>query len=254
MRGKMIRCFVLVGAVGLLSVGCSGETSTSVDPSAASETAPTAPESGTTAPEVTTTGATDESIPDDGTRPGSSECTVEITGDSEETWTFEASANRVGIATDYWFSDDAIREAVEELGGSYDEFIEKGEPLVAVLGVYCSASNDPMDPGHGVHVRATNATRATDLPMGPGNYAIVGGGTVIDDGPAGMVVADVTMIGDELYETIADSGLLAIDRWDIEGIEGSFSFTALEMFSEDQKEIGVTVQFSIACDAPPYSC
>ncbi|MCJ7781532.1 MAG: hypothetical protein MUQ27_11980 [Acidimicrobiia bacterium] len=160
----------------------------------------------------------------------------------------------MGIATDYWFSDEALREAVEELGGSYDEFVEKGEPLVSFLGIYCSESVDPMEPGQGVDVRATNATRAADLPMGPGSYAVVGGGTAMDDGPAGTMVADVTVIDDEIYETIADSGSLEITRWDIQGIEGSFSFASREMFAENPKEIEVTVQFLLVCETPPYTC
>ena len=255
MWGKTIRALALLGAIGLLSVGCSSDSSPGGETPVVSETVTTTAEYGTAAPEATTTTeATGESTPDDGAQPGSSECTVVITGDHEETWVFESGANSVGIATDYWFSDDAIRGAIEELGGSYDDFVEKGEPLVAFLGIYCSASDDPMDPGHGAGVRATNATRATDLPMGPGSYPIVGDGTVIDDGAAGAVIADVTLVGDELYETVTDSGVLDIARWDIEGIEGSFSFVAREMFSSDPKEIDVAIQFSVTCEVPPYTC
>lgn len=255
MWGKTTRVLALLVVVGLLMVGCSGETGTDADTTAVSDTASGATESDTEAPEsTTTTGDTDGGSADEGAASGPGECTVVVTGDREDAWTFEGGVNRVGIATDYWFSDDAIREAVEELGGSYDEFIEKGEALVAVLGVYCSESDDPMEPGQGVDVRATNATRATDLPMGPGSYAVVGGGTVIDEGPAGTVIADVTVIEDEIYETIADSGSLEITRWDIQGIEGSFSFASREMFAEDPKEIDVTVQFSLVCETPPYTC
>ncbi|MEA2022947.1 MAG: hypothetical protein U9N79_01510, partial [Actinomycetota bacterium] len=210
---------------------------------------------GTTAPgSTTTTGATDGSNTDDGAAPGSGECTVVVTGDREDTWMFEGGVNRVGIATDYWFSDEAMQAAVEELGGSYDEFVAKGEPLVSFLSIWCSASDDPMEPGQGVDVRATNATRSADLAMGPGSYAIVGGGGVIDEGPAGTMVADVMLVEDEIYETIVDSGSLEISRWDMAGIEGSFSFVAVEMFAEDPKEIQVAVQFSLVCETPGYTC
>ena len=255
MWGKTTRGLALLGSIGLLSVGCSTDNGTGAETPDVSETVTATSESATAAPETTTTTeATDESNPDEGAQPGSSECTVVITGDHEDTWVFDSGANSVGIATDYWFSDETIREAVEELGGSYDDFVEKGEPLVAFLGIYCSASDDPMDPGHGAGLRSTDATRATDLPMGPGSYPIVGDGTVIDDGAAGAVIADVTLIGDEIYETVADSGILDIARWDIEGIEGSLSFAAREMFSSDPKEIHVAVQFSVICEAPPYTC
>lgn len=250
MRGKRVRALVLMLTIGLLTIGCSSDTGADVDPEATT----TAPMSGTEAPEATTTTGGDEDTPDAGEPAGGSECTVVITGDREETWTFDGLENRVGVATDYWFSDEAIREAVEELGGSYDEFVEKGEPLVAFLGVYCSASTDPMDPGQGVDVRATNSTRAADLPMEPGIYPIVGGGTAIDEGPGGTMVADVTVVGDEIYETVPDSGSLEITSWDIGGIEGSFSFASQEMFSENPKEIEVIVQFSLVCEAPPYTC
>lgn len=212
-------------------------------------------ESETEEPETSsTTSVADEGDPDDAAPSGNSTCTVVITGDREETWTFDDGENNAGIATDYWFSDETRREAVEELGGSYEEFVEKGDPLVAFLGVYCSESDDPMEPGQGANVRATNSTEAADLPMAPGVYPVVGGGAVIDEGPAGTVIADVAMIDDEIYETIADSGSIEVTRWDNEEIEGSFSFAALEMYSESPKEIAVTVQFSVVCQSPPYDC
>ena len=255
MSGKKARVLVLAVTVGLLGVGCSSDTSTDEATTAVSETTKATIELGTPAPEsTTTTGATDGSTADDGTAPRGGECTVVVTGDREDTWTFDAGTNRVGIATDYWFSDEALQAAVEELGGSYDEFVAKGEPLVSFLSIWCSESDDPVEPGQGVDVRATNATRAADLAMGPGSYPIAGGGGVINEGPAGTMVADVMLIEDEIYETIADSGSLEISRWDMAGIEGSFSFAALEMFVEDPKELKVAVQFSLSCETPWHTC
>jgi len=255
MWGKSVQALVLVLTVGMLASSCSSDTSEGVDADAEADAATTAIESEVDESEATTTtSATDEGDPDDAPPAGSSECTVVITGDREETWNFEAGTNNLGIATDYWFSDETQRAAVEELGGSYEEFVEKGDPLVAFLGVYCSESDDAMEPGRGANVGAADATRATDLPMAPGIYPIVGGGTVSDEAPAGTMTADLAMVDDEIYETIVDSGSLEIDRWDNEGIEGSFSFAALEMFSEDPKEIDVTIQFSVACQTPPYDC
>lgn len=200
---------------------------------------------------TTTTGAVDGSASDEGQPPGAGECTVTITGDREDAWAFEAGANRLGVATDYWFSEEAVREAIEEVGLSYDEFVESGEPLVSFLGIYCSESDDPMEPGAGVSIGATRATRAADLPMGPGSYPIIG---ETPDGPAGAMGALVSVPGEEIYETDADSGSLEITRWDTDGIEGSFSFTATEMFAEVPTEIEVAVEFSLVCETPGYTC
>lgn len=135
MWAKTVRVLALILTVGLLTVGCSSAASTNADTIAVSDTASGAPESDTAAPESTTTGDTDGGSADDGAASGRSQCTVAVTGDREDAWTFESGVNRVGIATDYWFSDEALREAVEELGGSYDEFVDKGEPLVSFLGI-----------------------------------------------------------------------------------------------------------------------
>lgn len=197
--------------------------------------------------ESTTTTSTSTSTPGAGsTVPAGGECTIVVTGEREGTWTFPQSI--YSISTDYWMSEDELRETVEFLGediagGSYDELVERGEPVITFLSVGCSNADNLIEGGTVTH---TNATLASDLPMGPGSYPIVGG--FFDaDGPASTVIGEFSLSNDEMYNTVGDSGSLEITKWDMGAIEGSFSFDAVEAFVDDPREIRVTVEFSYVC-------
>jgi hypothetical protein len=170
-----------------------------------------------TAASTTTDGS---STSDGGGQPSASndgsECTVTLAGDRDDTWTFPQAAT--SFSTDYWLSEEDLEETIEFLGaaagGTYDEIVERGDPII---------------------------------PMAPGSYPISGG--LFDaDGPAGTFIASLSVDEEVLYGTVDGSGSLEITRWDLEAIEGSFTFEVREAFAEDDpEEITVRVDFSFVC-------
>lgn len=208
-----------------------------------------------TAPATTASGEdgssapTSAAAPDDTSDPvpaAGGECTVAISGDREESWTFGQAIT--SFSTDYWLGEEELREVIEFMGeditgGSFDELTASGVPIVTFLQISCS---DPENLIQGALVTHTNATLTNDLPMGPGSYPITGG--LFDaDGPAGTMIADLSVNEDEIYGTVGGSGSLEISKWDRDSIEGSFSFAAREAFVDNAGEIEVTVSFSFVC-------
>jgi hypothetical protein len=200
-----------------------------------------------TAASTTTDGS---STSDGGGQPSASndgsECTVTLAGDRDDTWTFPQAAT--SFSTDYWFSEEDLEETIDFLGtaadGTYDEIVERGDPIITFLQISCS---DPDNLVQGALVTHTNTTVVSDIPMAPGSYPISGG--LFDaDGPAGTFIASLSVDDEVLYGTVDGSGSLEITRWDLEAIEGSFTFEVREAFAEDDpEEITVRVDFSFVC-------
>jgi hypothetical protein len=194
--------------------------------------------------EVDTSAAGGDTTP--GTGGGGGECTVTVTGDREDTWTFAQSV--YSVSTDHWMSEEELRETVAALGedvfgASYEELAARGEPVVTFLSLSCV---DPDQLLQGASVSHSNATTKADFPMGPGSYPIAGG-LLAGDIPAGTMFADFNADSDELYGTVAGSGSLEITRWDLARIEGSYSFDATEAFADNPRQVRVSVTFSFAC-------
>jgi hypothetical protein len=250
---RTVRQHLAILVVAMIpTASCGGSTSSDDSASASPTPSPTssAPSSIAAAPTTgldsasTTTAIPSTTETAGETSPGT--CTVVLTGDREETWTFPQAIT--SFSTDYWLSEEDLRETVEFLGeditgGSYEDLVARGEAIITWLQVACS---DPDNLIQGALVAPTNATRASDLPMGPGTYPISGG--LFDaDGPAGTMIADVTVNEDELYGTVAGSGALEITRWDLERIEGTYTFAARQAFADEPMEIDVAVTFSFGC-------
>lgn len=245
----------------IVAAACGGESSTTAvigavttepsDQAPGSGPAPTA--GGDTA---TTAAGTTDAGDNGGAAPVGGSCTVTVTGDLQESWTFEQDLT--SFSSDYWISEEDLRATVEFLGediteGSYDEIVARGEPIITFFQVSCS---NPDNLAQGALILAGNATRATDLPMGPGVYPISGGLFSAGDVAAGAMIANFGVADeDEVYGTIADSGSLEITRWDLGGIEGAFSFDAQEAFVDDNpKQVSVAVQFSFVCAGAFSGC
>ena len=243
--------------VGLL-VACGGSDDDAAD--TASDTTGASDNTGSgdstpaagTAPQTTATDAT--AVPataGDDVKRGT--CTVTISGDRSESWTFEQSV--YSFSTDYWMDEEELRGTVEALGeeiagGTYEQIVERGEPIVTFLSLSCANPDDLIE---GAVVTHTDATHASDLPMGPGNYPI-SGGLLDTQGPAGTMIADFSVSDEELYQTVADSGSLSIATWDSSHIEGSFAFAARESFVDAPREIQVAVTFSFVCEETLTGC
>ncbi|HEX6658440.1 MAG TPA: hypothetical protein VF065_10185 [Ilumatobacter sp.] len=180
-------------------------------------------------------------------------CTVTISGDRSESWTFEQSV--YSFSTDYWMDEEELRGTVEALGeeiagGTYEEIVGRGEPIVTFLSLSCA---NPDDLIQGAVIMHTDATHASDLPMGPGDYPI-SGGLLDTQGPAGTMIADFSVSDEEVYQTVADSGTLSVATWDGNHIEGSFAFAAREAFVDAPREVQVAVTFSFVCEETISGC
>lgn len=229
---------------------CSGSTSGTT-----AGTSTTNQPAGTTDQQTTTTAttATKETAPEGASGNSDGSCTVEVTGDRELTWTFDQSI--YSFSSDYWLSEGDLRDTVEtigedNMGGSYDEIVASGKPVITFLQISCA---NPDDLIQGALITMTNATTSSDIPMGPATYPISGG--VFDaDGPAATAVAEFDVSSDELYGTIGGSGSLVLVRWDSTRIEGSYSFDAKESFVDSPREVHVSVTFSFACDKYHTAC
>jgi hypothetical protein len=191
---------------------------------------------------------------DGGTNGGQGTCTVTVTGDREESWTFEQAVT--SFSTDYWMSEEQLRATVDALGedvagGSYDEIVARGEPIITFLSLSCSNPETLLE---GALIMHTDATRASDLPMASGSYPISGGLFDAATGPAATMIADFAVADGEVYGTVADSGTLEITAWDGTRIEGTFSFAAQQTLADTPKDVHVDVTFSFVCEATMSGC
>ncbi len=177
---------------------------------------------------------------------GGGSCTVTVSGDLELELSFDQSI--YSMNSDYWTSEEDLRGVVETLGvdiagGTYDELVANGKPIVTFLALSCQ---DPDNLVEGALATHTNATLRSDLPMGPGYYPIIDG-MAGADGAAGSIIAGFGLADDSLFQTTADSGSLEITRWDRSEIDGSLNFDAEEIFAETPRKIHVAVEFSFRC-------
>lgn len=159
----MGRTLTLVIAIVFMVTACNGAT-TDTDGSSPSESSggsQTSQTDDSLAGGADTTEAatetTETSAPVSGGGDGG-ECTINVSGDLEETIVYPQSA--FTFASDYWASEEELREVIEffgedNSGGSYEEIVASGEPI---LGWFMFNCVDPDDPGSGVVVLPTNDT------------------------------------------------------------------------------------------------
>jgi hypothetical protein len=178
---------------------------------------------------------------------GNGECTITVTGDIEDTIIYPQSV--FTFSSDYWASEEQKRDIVEFLGednvgGSYEDLVARGEPFVGWFLYNCV---DPEDAGAGVIVLPTNETSSDQFPMGPGTYEVTGG--LFDTtGPEATVITSFAVTTEEQFEPVPGSGELVISRWDTEALEGTIGFDAVESFAEGEaREVNVMVEFTVQC-------
>lgn len=223
--------------VALLVTACT--TSTQTNDATNPPSSSTSQDGTTTSAQAAETTTTNPPASDTG------ECTLTLSGDIEESWTFPQTV--LSFSSDHWLTEEEQRQVVATLGeeiagGTYEEIIGRGEPVVNFFAFGCT---DPDDPLLGAVAFATNATVADQIPMGPGSHPISGG--ILDaDGPAGTMIADFGL-SDVIFRTVADSGSVEITQWDGTGLQGSFSFDASETFVDTLRTIHVEGVFDYGC-------
>ena len=106
------------------------------------------------------------------------------------------------------------------------------------LDINCHA---PGPPAIGVSLAALSSTER-DFPLGPGTYRIVGktGGEV----RPGEVLAGVLLFDDHEYD--ATGGTLVIERFDMEGVAGTFRIDGIESLARNRR-LHIEGSFEIPC-------
>jgi hypothetical protein len=210
-----MRVTAVVMAAGLLALaGCDSgdDTGSDVTSEATSAATTEATEPQSTIADEGSSATT--SIPDAGTEGGGAEepgdqpqmaetdgsCQVTVTGDKQTGWT---AGGTVGdVASSYWF-DDADREVM-------------GEEFVLILN--CGdGSGDSLS-----LVAGPSANEAT-VPFGPGTYELTSDGAMM----GADLIGALLVLEDSAtnWAVAADGGTLTIERFDDDGIVGSFSVT-----------------------------
>lgn len=242
---------LLVSACGGGSEGTSpisAPTSAAADTSAAGE--PSTAAGPATAATDETASSTDATAAEAAATAEGGTCTIRISGDLEEE--VEYPQHPIAISTDHWLTEEQLRESAEFLEVSYEEITARDDPVLTWLMVTCGP--DPLgdsstdQEGPAVMVMASDGTKGSQMPMGPGTYAVAG--NLLDsDREPGTVGVGFDYSDEEFFHALAGSGELVITTWDDEAIEGTVTFDITEAFTDEPRRATVQMDFSFTCAA-----
>jgi hypothetical protein len=183
-------------------------------------------------------------------------CNVDVTGEFETSW--DSPDDATAVLSDYWQSDEELKAVLDAMnqagGGNVDvdaqiaEAEATGKPVLGLLLMNCSGPD-------GALVTFTHAisTTRSDLPFGPGTYAIAGGFLSGADVPANSILALASMPGEAQGDTIwgfdeeAAPGSLDITTWDNSTLEGTFTFPVTESLTDTPRKAVVSGTFAFSC-------
>lgn len=230
----MKRLLVISSAVLLLVAGCGDDADTATTEPGAIAGSTTTAGSGTTAETVPTGSG------------GAGGCQVSVTGDVTESWTGPDDLS--AFTSDYWYTEEELRQQFDFLGlgveRTFEDLMATGEPVFTFFLFNCSG------PAGGLFSAfVSDATRRSDLPMGPGEYVIAPGGLfgAAEGGPAEFSV--ILAISDVESVWATEGGTFTIEAWDGESVRGSFAFAASELLTETPRSVAVTGSFTVTCQA-----
>lgn len=199
-------------------------------------------------PEPPSTGASTTAAPVPTSTPPSATggCEVSVTGDVTESWTGPDDLS--AFTSDYWYTEEELRQQFDFLGlgaeRTFEDLTAAGEPVFTFFLFNCSGPGGEL-----VSAFVSDATRRSDLPMGPGEYVIASGGLL---GAADAAPAEFSVIlGISDVETVwaTEGGTFTIESWDGESVRGSFAFAASEVLTETPRSVSVTGTFTVTCQA-----
>ncbi len=176
-------------------------------------------------------------------------CRFTITGDV--TGEYEGPGGASAVGTDYWMTEDEMREALKFLTNldsslsdaekeqKLDEAMQ-ADPRIFLLLLNCQGE------GASISLFPSGQSKYADVPFGPGSYVIAAGGLLggaEEPGEFGVLLS----VGDGSY-SLPEDGAIEITKFDETGIAGNFSFDAEEAFAEGTpKEISVEGEFDFDC-------
>jgi len=254
----MRRVWTLTLTVALVVSACGGDSNEPTD-SAPTDESGAASDSTSTTDAVGTTAVDEQDEEQEPSEETSGEsntgglgCTITVSGDLDATIEYPDSQ----FLSDYWSSEDELRDYVEFLGediaeGTYEELVARGDPI---FGWFILTCFDPQDPGPGVSVFHTNATTRDQFPMEPGTYPVSGG--LFDAvGPTGSVITNFALTVEEQFDPVPNSGEVVISRWDGSKLEGVLTFDGVESLVEaDPRMVSVVVDFAFECAPSHTAC
>jgi hypothetical protein len=181
-------------------------------------------------------------------------CEVHVTGDLSMNMIAtrrrsdpHAGGGKVMAGTEYWMTDDDVHSALKTMAGvmskkSDDEIAAeadagmKKDPRLMLLLINCGNEDGHLDLG------PLADSKYADVPFKPGTYRLVGTGAKPGDF-GGMV--GFTAGGKRDSFSISEPGQLALTKFDLTGIAGTFHFKA-KNFKGD-KSIAVDGSFDYGC-------
>jgi len=173
-------------------------------------------------------------------------CSVKLTGDVSGD--FKGTGDSGSVGTDYWLTDDELRQALTflqqgsdaEKKKKVDEEMAK-DPRFFLLILNCEADKVSIS------LLPSGDSKYKDLPFKKaGEYPIPAGGPLGGAAKPGEFNVLVT-IDDNPYQ-VTQAGSLKISKFDETGIAGTFQFGVQEAFSEGTaKKAQVSGQFSYPC-------
>jgi hypothetical protein len=209
---------------------------------------------------ATASNTTTETPAETATEPGDTSngtCDVRVSGD--ETLAYHGSGGPSAAGTDYWYTDDEMREILRQLasfGG--DLTAEQLDAQVAedmmkdpryILFVLSCVSPD----GTGsISLLPSSASKYSDVPFAAKEYVIKAGEGSFGGTETPGEFSILMTLGDSSYKVGTD-GTLDITKFDNSGIAGTFSFGADEVFPADgttAKVITVEGSFDFRCTGP----
>jgi hypothetical protein len=157
-----------------------------------------------------------------------------------------APDGKVTAGTEYWLTDDEIRDALAtfvRIGGdkpSKDEVARKVEegmkkdPRLWLLMINCGTDDGFLN------LSASNSSRSSDVPFGPHSYVIN------SDGKAGEFGGMFAITrGERTGYRLAAPGKLEITKFDATGITGTFGFEAATY--DKKQRVTVAGSFDFGC-------
>ena len=191
-----------------------------------------------------TNGGTTSTTADSSGIPGGGEggCIVDVTGDVETSW--NGSDGPRAFTTDYWYTEDELRQQFSFLGPegeTFEQVMERRGQIVTFFLFNCEGPGDQLVS----LIVSADATR-DDFPHGPGTYAITAGMFGGDQlGPADFSVTFA--IDSEDFWEYESPGTVTISEWTGDHLVGSFSFAVVESFVDTPRHLMVSGTFELFC-------
>ncbi len=181
-------------------------------------------------------------------------CQVQVTGAVNASWAGEwrdsddDQSGNVGAASDYWLTDEDMREVAESMPGpgskgrKFTQLMRR-VPRVAILLLNCATTE-----GH-VFIRPASKSVYDDVPRKAQPYKIVAEKTAVP----GQFVASSLRVGRSFYQVT--DGRLDLKKFNFDGAAGTFTLkAALQGAADKGQEITVQGTFNFPCTGLGSRC